>query len=103
MSPVAILVADGDGFYVEANAAAEEIFGCGKGELIGKKISDFTAPIHAQSTAKLWSKFQADGVQVGTIIISRKDGTDRLLRYSARAHFLPGLHLSFLRDITGES
>lgn len=101
-SPVAILVANDEGVYVEANAAAEAMFGCTPGALLGKKVSDFVAPIRAGSADALWTKFQADGTQLGTIIISRADGTDRLLRYSARANFLPGLHLSLLRDITGE-
>lgn len=101
-SPVAILVADDEGKYVEANAAAEALFGCGRGGLIGKKVSDFVAPIHAGPTQQLWMKFQSEGEQAGTIIISRADGTDRAVRYSARTNFLPGLHLSLLRDITGE-
>lgn len=102
-SPVAILVADDEGKYVEANAAADALFGCGRGGLVGKKVSDFVAPIRSETTEKLWERFQAEGQQTGTIVISRPDGTDRLVRYSARTNFLPGLHLSFLRDITGES
>lgn len=102
-SPVAIIVANNDGLYVDANAAAAALFGCSREQLVGRKVTDFVAPLRNESAKQLWTRFQAEGLQAGTIIISRADGTDRLLRYSARTNFLPGLHVSFLRDITGES
>jgi PAS domain S-box-containing protein len=98
--PQAVLIADDDGCYVEVNKAAEKLLGIPREKILGRKISDFVAPINQKNAVKLWERFVADGLQSGTFVISRADGTDRIIDYVAKLNFLPGLHLSVALDVT---
>ena len=94
------MVADDDGRYVDVNRAAEELLGLKREELLGKRISDFVAPIREPSTDRMWKDFKQEGVQEGYFVVSRADGTDRVIYYRARMNVLPGLHLSIAFDMT---
>lgn len=99
-SPVAFLLADDNGCFVDVNPAGEELFDTKRSDLIGKKISDFVAPMRVKDTEKLWSRFRQEGYQLGYFRISRTNGIDRIIRYVASSNILPGLHLSIARDVT---
>lgn len=96
--PCAIMIADDDGRYVSINKAAEKLLGLPREQIIGKCVKDFVAPMREKRTAKMWNDFKADGAQAGTFMISRPNGTDQEIRYSAVANFMPGLHLSVAID-----
>lgn len=99
-SPLAILVADDDGRYVDANPTACRLFGHAREGLLGRRVYDFVDPGEVPPTRALWSEFRAQGAQAGEFAVRRPDGGRRLLRYTAIADFAPGLHVSFLEDIT---
>ncbi len=98
-SPDAIVVADSDGRYLAANAAAGELFGLAPSELVGRQVAEF-APT-GYDTPSQFASFLLDGTAIGQFTVVRGDGTVRHVEYHARADLTPGTHISVLRDITG--
>ncbi len=94
----AMLLADDAGVYIDANAAACELFGSTRAELIGRSVLEFAAAGYdARAT---FDDFRATGHMHGRFPLRRPDGTRRLLDYHASANVAPGVHLSVLRDVT---
>ncbi len=94
----AMLIADDEHRYVDANPAACALFALAKEDLLGKRIADFAAPGFV--TSVVWNTFQETGRARGEFPLLRADGVRRDLEYTAVANVLPGLHLSVLRDVT---
>ncbi|NES22653.1 MAG: PAS domain S-box protein [Symploca sp. SIO3E6] len=94
----AILIANQEGAYVEANPSACQLFGLPRSELLGKQITDFMVP--GFDFALAWGNFLELGQATGELSLLRPDGTVREVEYAAKANFLPGQNLSILRDIT---
>lgn len=94
----AMLIADDDGLYVDANPAACELFGLPLAELLGCNISNFSEPGFDFSLA--WRSFLDQGESKGEFRLFRRDGVVKDLEFAATANFLPHRHLSVLRDIT---
>lgn len=96
----AILLADDNRRYVDANRAACELFGVTKDVLLQSKIEDFAPPGTENEIETMWQAFLERGQLEGEFLLYRPDGTVRHTDFAARAGFLPGRHLSSLRDIT---
>ncbi len=96
----AILIASDTGEYVGANDAACDLFGVSLDELLGAKVEDFVGPGEAHQTRLAWQAFLEQGEQEGEFSLYRPDGEMRDLEFKAKAGFLPGRHLSVLRDVT---
>jgi PAS domain S-box-containing protein len=94
----AILVADDDGRYVNANPAACELFGVPLEELCKLTVADVAAPGFDYEAA--WKQYLEQGDMAGEFVLVRPDGQERVVDFSARAHIRPGQHLSILRDVT---
>lgn len=94
----AMVIADDEGRYMDANPAACELFGLSREELLGQRISDFAAP--EIDVPQTWEEFQRLGQMKGEFRLRRRDGSVRDVEYAATANFLPHRHLSILRDIT---
>ncbi|HZT78814.1 MAG TPA: PAS domain S-box protein, partial [Gemmataceae bacterium] len=94
----AFVVTDDQGRYVEVNPAACELFGLPREQLLGRRIADFAEEGFRFDRA--WHQFRTRGRDKGEFRLVRPDGTVRHLAYAATADFLPGRHLSVLRDIT---
>jgi PAS domain S-box-containing protein len=94
----AILLADDTGRYVEANRAACALFGLPREALLGRRIREFAAPDFTPPLE--WEAFIQCGSLRGEFPLLRPDGELRVLDYSAVANVMPGLHVSFLRDVT---
>ena len=102
-APLAILVADDSRCFVEANAAAGELLGAAREQIIGAPIQDFILLPHPGRPANAdsrWTSFLSTGHQAGECIILRPDGSKRYADFYARANFEPGLHLCFAHDGT---
>jgi len=94
----AILIADDDGRYIDANERAADLFELPKTSLLGRSIREFVpGDLDFEET---WSEFQATDRNRGTLRIVGADGTERLVEYSAKPNVVPGQHLSILRDVT---
>jgi two-component system CheB/CheR fusion protein len=96
----AILIADSDRVYVDANPAACRLLGLPHGEVVGRRIDDFVSGEAAASIAGGWSEFLESGEMRGDILLLASGGVARDCEFAAKANILPGLHLSVLRDVT---
>lgn len=96
----AMLVADDERRYVDANPAACSLLGLPYAELVSRRLDDFVPPEARSSLDAAWSEFLESGVQDGQFELLAADGSLLKLEFRAKAHVLPGLHLSVLRDIS---
>lgn len=93
-----ILVADDDDRrFVELNQAGVDLFGLPRHEIVGRRIDEFFSEAHGRTVPEAWASFMSEGVQRGICeLIS--GGPPRRFEYRAKAHFVPGLHVSVLWD-----
>ncbi len=96
----ALLVSDDDRRYVAANPAASRLLGLSPEQLLGRRVDDFLPEADANTVEALWADFLEAGSQRGEMTLRRADGDDVFVDYAAVARYLPGRHLSILRDIT---
>src|SRR5439155_21926703 len=96
----AVVVVDDERRYVDANEAAATLLGVRREALIGLRIDDFVIGADRGGVAGAWQRLVAEGEQQGEVTVVRPDGEIRVAEYSARANFLPGRHLSIMRDVT---
>jgi len=94
----AILVADDEGRYVDANPAAAELFGLAREELLGRSVGEFAA--EGYDTEGAWGDFQASELDRGLFPLVDADGEQHVVEFAATRDILPGRHLSVLRDVT---
>jgi PAS domain S-box-containing protein len=93
----AALVANTEGRYVAANRAASELTGYGQQELLTLSVWDLTPPAGERDVDVLWRAFLQQREQSGVYTLVTRYGRTVEARYAARAHVLPGLHLSLLK------
>ncbi len=94
----AMLIADDQGNYIDANPAACELFGLPKSELLRCNASNFAEPDFDFALA--WRSFLEQGRVQGSFRLLRPDGTVRETEFAATANVVPHRHLSVLRDIS---
>ena len=97
-APSAILLADDDGRYVEANPAAGRLFGLPPSELIGRSVSEFMPP--EMEFQPIWQRFLCQGHFGAGHQLVRPDGSVRDVETYGVANILPGRHISIMRDVT---
>ncbi len=97
----AILVADDERRYVDANAAAIALLGYAKEELLGLRVDDVVAAGSAWGEAE-FARFRRDGRWQGELELRRKDGTAVPVEVRATVVDLPGgaVNISALRDVS---
>lgn len=93
----AIAIADDTGMYLDANSAACELLGLPLAELLGQHVTDFVES--DPTAAQLWQTVLKQGQGMGNCRIRRADGSMREIELTAQANFLPGRHLSIMREI----
>ncbi len=93
----AMLIADDERRYVDANPAACVLLGRSREEILGLRIDDVSSVTDVPET---WSGFVVEGGMKGEYELIRPDGERRKVEFSATASFLPGRHLSVIRDVT---
>jgi PAS domain S-box-containing protein len=97
-APSAILIADDEGRYVDANPAASELLGIPREEILRRSIADVSPPDFDFRGA--WKEFLRTGHGRGEFELHLPGGGIRTVEYAARANISPGRHLSIMRDIT---
>ncbi len=97
----AILVADGDGQYLDANPAASELLGYSREELLGMRVADVVAAGPDWTEAE-YARFRTEGSWRGELDVRRKDGT--ILAVEAQATVVPSpngpVYVSAVRNIS---
>ncbi len=96
----AILISDDKARFTEANPAALQMLGYSLEELKKCNIFDITSVTDKKAALTLWKNFIKEGTQKGEYVIIDKEGNELLTDYRAVSNVLPGMHVSFLRDIT---
>lgn len=97
--PVAMLVADNRGRYVDVNTAAVLLTGYSRAELLRRSVWDLT-PVSQQARGlALWRAFLARDQMSGSYSLRRKSGRVVKTRYFAATNVLPGLHVSALATV----
>ena len=97
----AVLLADDEGRYVDANPAALSLLGYSLAEIRRKRVVDLVVDIEPELDPQdAWQTFKAQGRQRGRVRLRHRDGQVLSFDYSAVSQMLPGLHLSVLSDIT---
>jgi two-component system cell cycle sensor histidine kinase/response regulator CckA len=91
-----IVIFEGSGVCVEANAAAAALVGTARDELVGRKLCDFCD----KGFAEEWTRLAKVGSGRGQFWIQLTNGARRLVDYGFTANVLPGQHLAMLRDVT---
>ena len=91
---VAVVVADDDRRYVHANAAACELLGVPREELIGMRTEEITGTTPEQAE-EAWRRFREAGVLVGTFPVPSPVGP-RNVPYISVADVSPGRHVAIL-------
>lgn len=100
-SPDAILVADAEGHYIDANPAALTLLGYTREELLRLSVRDIVAP-GALWAAEEYARYVREGRWQGDLELCAKDG--QRVPVEAHAVVIPGpdgpLYASFHRDVT---
>lgn len=96
----AMFITDDGGVIRDANRAASRLTGVSLPELIGSKVEDLVEPSVAPEVSRQREGLRREQAIVGTMAFVGPDGNPRLVEYSAAADFVPGLHLSIVREIT---
>jgi PAS domain S-box-containing protein len=94
----AILILDDRGICLEANPAAQALFGTRYHELVGQPIANFYRG--GADFNETWKSFLDGKYDHGETKLSKKDGPTISVEYTAKADYLPGRHLAILRDVS---
>jgi diguanylate cyclase (GGDEF)-like protein/PAS domain S-box-containing protein len=97
----AILLADDQGLFLDANPAACQMLGYRHDELVGMPVSQVVLPGSTDLEAA-GPGFLREGSARGRVQLQRRDGSRIVAQFNAVARMLPGVHLSVLSDITEE-
>jgi PAS domain S-box-containing protein len=95
-----IVIMDDERRYVDANPAACRLFGLTRDELLTRRVDDFVGPGFASVIDEEWEAFRERGFFLGEAQMVFPDGRERTVESMAKADFLPGHHVAFVRDIT---
>jgi PAS domain S-box-containing protein len=93
-----ILILDDQGICLEANPAAQTMFGTKRDELVGQPIADFHGG--GSDFEDFWRRFFDRGHEHREAQFVRKDGKTIFVEYTSKADYLPGKHVAVLRNIT---
>jgi two-component system cell cycle sensor histidine kinase/response regulator CckA len=91
-----IVIFEGNGICLEANAAAATLMNVPRSQLIGCRLCDFCA----KGFEEVWTELGLSESGRGQFWVHLKSGARRLVDYCFKANILPGQHLAMLRDIT---
>ena len=94
----AMLLFDDDGRYVEANHAAEEIFGRPSSDIIGAQLGSLAT--HAVTPQTILERFQNDNRLRLEWTVQHPDGSVREVESIFSPSVVDGIHLCIARDVT---
>jgi PAS domain S-box-containing protein len=93
-SAAAMMLADDQRRYRDANPAALEALEMTRQEVLRMRIDDLTAPDQRGQIPAIWAALQERGTLSGRIALQPPTGRRIEIYYSATANIVPGLHLA---------
>ncbi|MFN0086607.1 MAG: PAS domain S-box protein [Blastocatellia bacterium] len=96
----AMIVFNDEMRVVDINPAGCELYGVTREGVLNRRVTEFSVPGKASSMEALFGRLLREGSLRSCGPISTSEGEIRDVELNAKAHFLPGLHLSVNRDIT---
>lgn len=96
----AMFITDDSGIVRDANRAAALLTDRSLPELIGKSVEELVPATDAASVTEQREALRGLQTRVGNFTTRDGKGNLRTVEYSAVADFVPGLHLSIVRDVT---
>lgn len=97
-APDAIVIVDDDSRFTEVNPAACALFGRAPEDFLGHPVAEITSL--GFEAKEMWKTLRREGQLHGEWRLTRPDGSSRHVEFMAKTDFLPGHHLSVIRDIT---
>ncbi len=99
----AILVADADGRYIDANPAAELLLGYTRDELLRMRVADVVAYEPTWTDAE-YTRYREEGTWRGELVLRRKDGATVPVEARASVVHVPQaqLFVSAVRDLSAQ-
>jgi PAS domain S-box-containing protein len=94
--PVALLIANNSGRYIDVNDHATRLTGYSRAELLRMSVWDLTPKPSVVAGRRLWREFLAVERMNGRYSLRQKDGSEVRADFRAWANVLPGLHVSAL-------
>ena len=94
--PVALLIANNSGRYIDVNEHATRLTGYSRAELLRMSVWDLTPVPAAAEGRRMWREFLHAGRMDGKYALRRKDGRAVRADFRAWADILPGVHVSAL-------
>lgn len=98
-APEAILVFDDDLRYLDANTAACQLLRRPKAQIIGKRVGELSGDAGARLAQRVAAAQGKIPVEEN-LVITFADGGRREIEVVTRPNVLPGVHVSFNRDVT---
>ncbi|HEX6459563.1 MAG TPA: LuxR C-terminal-related transcriptional regulator [Thermoleophilaceae bacterium] len=92
----AMLIADDQRHFRDANDAACRLLGAPRGWILNHRIDDVTPAEQRPAMDEIWTAFLKEGTQAGQFELQLPDGRREAVDYSATANIVPGMHLSIL-------
>jgi len=96
----AVLATDDDRRLLYVNDAATQLFARERTDLLGSAIDDLMDAPPGSTIGDLWARFIAEGKFRGRMILKRAGAPRRDVEVTATAHWRPGIHVGFCRDVT---
>jgi PAS domain S-box-containing protein len=93
-----ILILDDQGICLEANPAAQTIFGTRRDELVGQSIGKFYGG--GNDFEDSWKRFLDRKQEHREAQVVRRDGKSIFVEYAVKADYVPGKHVAVLRDVS---
>lgn len=97
--PIGVVLADDEGRYIDANAAACAIYERDLDQMIGLSVRDLVPRAEGDAVEMQWQAFLRDGEQAGVFDMTLPSGATRRVQFHAHARFAPGLHCSFVQAV----
>jgi len=94
--PVALLIANNSGRYIDVNDHATGLTGFSRTQLLRMSIWDLTPGASVAAGRRMWAEFLQAGQMTGTYLLCRRDGSQIRVDFRAWANVLPGVHVSAL-------
>jgi two-component system cell cycle sensor histidine kinase/response regulator CckA len=95
----AVLIFDDNLEYVDANPAACQLLRRSKQEIVGRHVGDFSTEDGSRLACRI-REAQGAAVVEENLKLTLCDGNIRYVELVARPNILPGIHVSFSRDVT---